>query len=71
MRMFAALGLSFGVVVAGLGQAQAGPWLFTIDKSQSKIDFKVTIDLGVTKESDSDSTSIDGTLVAELTPDAA
>ena len=29
------------------------------------------IDLGVTKESDSDSTSIDGTLVAELTPDAA
>lgn len=69
--MFAALGLSFGVLVAGLGQAQAWPWLFTIDKSQSKIDFKVTIDLGVTKESDSDSTSIDGTLVAELTPDAA
>ena len=68
--MFAALGLSFGVVVAGLGQAQAGPWLFTADGKKSKIDLKVTLDLGITKQSDSDSTRVGGTMIAELTPSA-
>jgi hypothetical protein len=68
--MFAALGLSFGVLVAGLGQAQAGLWLFTADGKKSKIDMKVTLDLGITKQSDSDSTRVGGTMIAELTPSA-
>jgi hypothetical protein len=68
--MFEALGLSFGVVVAGLGQVQAGPWLFTANEKKSKIDLKVTLDLGITKQSDSDSTSVEGTMIAELTPSA-
>jgi len=70
VKMLVALGLLFGVLVAGLGQAQAGPWLFTADKKKSKIDLKVTLDLGITKESDSDSTKVEGTMIAELTPDA-
>ncbi len=53
-----------------LGQAQAGPWLFKTDSKKSKIDFELKIDLGVTSETDSDSTNIDGTMVAELTPDS-
>ena len=68
--MFAALGLSFGVLVAGLVQAQAGLWLFTADGKKSKIDLKVTLDLGITKQSDSDSTRVGGTMIAELTPSA-
>ena len=66
MRMFAALGLSFGVLVAGLVQVQAEPWLFTENKS--KINLKVTLDLGITNQSDSDSSSVEGTMIAELTP---
>ncbi|MDP7012813.1 MAG: hypothetical protein QF927_02400 [Verrucomicrobiota bacterium] len=54
-----------------LGQAQAGPWLFTIDKGKSEIEFALKIDLGLTSETDSDSTNIEGTLIAELTPDSA
>ena len=68
--MFAALGLSFGVLVAELGQAQAGSWLFTANEKKSKIDLKVTLDLGITKQSDSDSTRVEGTMIAELTPSA-
>ncbi|MDP7585974.1 MAG: hypothetical protein QF920_09230, partial [Verrucomicrobiota bacterium] len=59
----------FGVLVAGLGQAQAGPWLFTADEKKSKIDLKVTLDLGIAKESDSDSTKVEGTIIAEINPD--
>ena len=70
VKMLVALGLLFGVLVAGLGQAQAGLWLFTTDEKKSKIDLKVTLDLGITKESDSDSTKVEGTMMAELTPDA-
>ncbi|MEC8988225.1 MAG: hypothetical protein VYB66_03195, partial [Verrucomicrobiota bacterium] len=70
MKMLVALGLLFGVLVAGLGQAQAGSWLFTADEKKSNIDLKVTLDLGITKESDSDSTKVEGTMIAELTPDA-
>ena len=70
VKMLVALGLLFGVLVAGLGQAQAGAWLFTADEKKSKIDLKVTLDLGITKESDSDSTKVEGTMMAELTPDA-
>ena len=68
MRMFAALGLSFGVLVAGLVQVQAEPWLFTVNENKSKIDLKVTLDLGITNQSDSDSSSVEGTMIAELTP---
>ena len=68
MRMLAALGLSFGSLVAGLGQVQAEPWLFTVNEKKSKIDLKVTLDLGITKQSDSDSSSVEGTMIAELTP---
>ena len=67
--MFVALGLLFGVLVAGLGQAQAGPWLFTADKEKSKIELEVTLDLGIAKESDSDSTKVEGTIIAEINPD--
>ena len=70
VKMLVALGLLFGVLVAGLGQAQAGPWLFTADEKKSKIDLKVTLDLGIAKESDSDSTKVEGTMIAELSPDA-
>ena len=58
VKLFVALGVLVGVLVAGLGQAQAGPWMFTVDKEKSKIDLKVTLDLGITKESDSDSTKV-------------
>lgn len=54
-----------------LGLAQAVPWLFKTDTKKSKIDFKLKIDLGVTSETDSDSTNIEGTMVAELTPDSS
>ncbi|HJO09956.1 MAG TPA: hypothetical protein QGH16_08895 [Verrucomicrobiota bacterium] len=66
--MFVALGLLFGVLVLGLAQPQAGPWLFTVDKGKSKIELEVTLDLGITNESDSDSTKVEGTIIAELTP---
>ena len=68
MRMLAALGLSFGALVAGLGQVQAEPWLFTVNEKKSKIDLKVTLDLGINKQSDSDLSSVEGTMIAELTP---
>ncbi|MEE2947496.1 MAG: hypothetical protein VX392_04190 [Verrucomicrobiota bacterium] len=69
MKKFVVFGLLFGGFVVGFGQAQAGPWLFTADEKKSKIDLKVTLDLGITKESDSDSTKVEGTMIAELTPD--
>jgi len=59
------------LLVLALGQAQAGPWLFTIDKGKSEIEFALKIDLGLTSETDSDSTNIEGTLIAELTPDSS
>ena len=70
VKILVALGLLFGVLVAGLGQVQAGPWLFTADEKKSKIDLEVILDLGITKESDSDSTKVEGTMIAELTSDA-
>lgn len=69
VKLFVVLGLLFWILVTGLGQAQAGLWLFTADEKKSKIDLKVTLDLGITKDSDSDSTKVEGTMIAALTPD--
>ena len=64
VKLFVVLGLLFWILVTGLGQAQAGLWLFTADEKKSKIDLKVTLDLGITKDSDSDSTKVEGTMIA-------
>lgn len=63
------LGLTMWVWCVALGQAQAGPWLFTADEKKSKFDIEVTLDLGLVKESDDDSTRVKGTIIAELEPD--
>ena len=69
MRRVIDLGLTLCVWCWALGQAQAGPWFFTADEKKSKFDFEVTLDLGLVKESDDDSTRVKGTLIAELEPD--
>lgn len=61
------LGLTMWVWCVALGQAQAGPWLFTADEKKSKFDIEVTLDL--VKESDDDSTRVKGAIIAELEPD--
>lgn len=63
------LGLTMWVWCVALGQAQAGPWLFTADEKKSKFDIELTLDLGLVKESDDDSTRVKGTIIAELEPD--
>ena len=63
------LGLTMWVWCVALGQSQAGPWLFTADEKKSKFDIEVTLDLGLVKESDDDSTRVKGTIIAELEPD--
>lgn len=69
MRRVIVLGLTIWVWCVALGQAQAGPWLFTADEKKSKFDIEVTLDLGLVKESDDDSTQVKGTIIAELEPD--
>ncbi|MGB0549793.1 MAG: hypothetical protein ACPGR8_11750 [Limisphaerales bacterium] len=69
MRRVIMLGLTMWVWCVALGQAQAGPWLFTADEKKSKFDIEVTLDLGLVKESDDDSTRLKGTIIAELEPD--
>ena len=69
MRRVILLGLTMWVWCVALGQAQAGPWLFTADEKKSKFDIEVTLDLGLVKESDDDSTRVKGTIIAELEPD--
>ena len=69
MRRVIVLGLTIWVWCVALGQAQAGPWLFTADEKKSKFDIEVTLDLGLVKESDDDSTRVKGTIIAELEPD--
>ena len=63
------LGLTMWVWCVALGQARAGPWLFAADEKKSKFDIEVTLDLGLVKESDDDSTRVKGTIIAELEPD--
>ena len=63
------LGLTMWVWCVALGQARAEPWLFTADEKKSKFDIEVTLDLGLVKESDDDSTRVKGTIIAELEPD--
>ena len=43
--------------------------MFTADEKKSKFDIEVTLDLGLVKESDDDSTRVKGTIIAELEPD--
>ena len=50
-------------------QTEGGPWVFTADEKKSSIDLEVVIDLGLVKESDSESSRIKGSLIAELKPD--
>ena len=69
MRRVTVLGLTIWVWCVALGQAQAGPWLFTADEKKSNFDIEVTLDLGLVKESDDDSTQVKGTIIAELEPD--
>ena len=69
MRRVIVLGLTIWVWCVALGQAQAGPWLFTADEKKSNFDIEVTLDLGLVKESDDDSTRVKGTIIAELEPD--
>ena len=69
MRRVTVLGLTIWVWCVALGQAQAGPWLFTADEKKSNFDIEVTLDLGLVKESDDDSTRVKGTIIAELEPD--
>ena len=69
MRRVIDLSLTLCVWCWALGQAQAGPWLFTADEKKSKFDIEVTLDLGLVKESDDDSTRLKGTIIAELEPD--
>ena len=69
MRRVSVLALAVCLWGGTFGQAQAGPWLFTADEKKSKFDFEVTLDLGLVKESDDDSTRVKGTLIAELEPD--
>lgn len=69
MRRVIDLGLTLCVWCWALGQAQAGPWLFTADEKKSKFDIEVTLDLGLVKESDDDFTRVKGTIIAELEPD--
>ena len=69
MRRVIVLGLTMWVWCVALGQAQAGQWLFTADEKKSKFDIEVTLDLGLVKESDDESTRVKGTIIAELEPD--
>ncbi len=69
MRRVIVLGLTMWVWCVALGQAQAGQWLFTADEKKSKFDIEVTLDLGLVKESDDDSTRVKGTIIAEFEPD--
>ena len=69
MRRVIDLGLTLCVWCWALGQARAGPWLFTADEKKSKFDIEVTLDLGLVKESDDESTRVKGTIIAELEPD--
>ena len=43
--------------------------MFTADEKKSNFDIEVTLDLGLVKESDDDSTQVKGTIIAELEPD--
>ena len=43
--------------------------MFTADEKKSKFDIEVTLDLGLVKESDDDSTRVKGTIIAEFEPD--
>ena len=42
--------------------------MFTADEKKSNFDIEVTLDLGLVKESDDDSTQVKGTIIAELEP---
>lgn len=69
MRRFVALGFVAGLLACPLGQAGAGPWLFTADEKKSEFDIEVTLDAGLVKDTDKESTRIKGTMIAELEPD--
>ena len=69
MRRGIVLGLTMWVWCVALGQAQARPWLFSVDEKKSEFDFEVTLDLGLIDETDDDSTRVKGTIIAELEPD--
>jgi hypothetical protein len=69
VRRFVALGFVAGLLAWPLGQAGAGPWLFTADEKKSEFDIEVTLDAGLVKDNDKESTRIKGTMIAELEPD--
>lgn len=69
VRRFVALGLLAGLLAWPLGQADAGPWLFNADEKKSEFDIEVTLDAGLVKDTDKESTRIKGTMIAELEPD--
>ena len=71
MRWIISLGLITNVWVGALGQLQAGPWLFTVDEKKSEFYVTVTLDLGLVKEADDDSSRIKGSFITELEPDKA
>ena len=69
MRPFVPIGFVAGLLTWPLGQAGAGPWLFTADEKKSEFDIEVTLDAGLVKDTDKESTRIKGTMIAELEPD--
>lgn len=66
VRRLVALGFVTGLLAWPLGQAGAGPWLFTADEKKSEFDIEVTLDAGLVKDTDKESTRIKGTMIAEL-----